>query len=268
MPLTRRLQEQKIDVLSSLNQIQLLKETISDLRAKVYETHGKLYQQCIQMAEKINVPESRPRVCKVQIFRENYPADSPSEYYKQKITIPLLDHLSNEINERFSTKNCKIISGLYVIPSVFAECSESDVNWKSEVLKFAEIYQEDFPDYHQIATELEMWERFWKTQPRLSTTIAETLKKVDKIAFRNIYICLKILGVVPVISCECERSMSAMRRLKTWLRSTMNQERFNALALMHINNDLQINNEDIVNDFARNKKTRMAFKNILDDEEK
>ena len=59
-----------------------------------------------------------------------------------------------------------------------------------------------------------------------------------------------------------------MRRLKTWLRSTMNQERFNALALMHINNDLPINNEEVVNDFARTKNTRMAFKNILDNDEK
>ena len=269
LPLTRRLQERKIDVLASLNQIQLLKDTISDLRTKVDETHGRLYQQCLKMAEKINVPESRPRVCKVQIFRENYAAYSPSEYYKQKITIPLLDHLSNEVNERFSTKNCRIISGLYIIPGVFTECSE-DVNWKNEVLKFAEIYMEDFPDYHQIATELEMWERFWKTNAnvRLPTTIAETLKIADKVAFRNIYICLNILGVVPVTSCECERSMSAMRRLKTWLRSTMEQERFNALALMHINNDLPINNEEVVNDFARTNKTRMAFKNILDDDEK
>ena len=56
--------------------------------------------------------------------------------------------------------------------------------------------------------------------------------------------------------------------LQTWLRSTMNQERFNALALMHINNDLRINNEEIENEFARNNKTQMAFKNILDDDEK
>ena len=177
--------------------------------------------------------------------------------------------MSNEVNERFSTKNCRIISGLYIIPSVFTECSE-DVNWKNEVLKFAEIYKEDFPDYHQSATELEMWERFWKTNAsvRLPTTIAETLKIADKVAFRNIYICLNILGVIPVTSCECERSMSAMRRLKTWLRSTMNQERFNALALMHINNDLPLNNEEVVNDFARTNKTRLAFKNILDDDEK
>ena len=177
--------------------------------------------------------------------------------------------MSTEVHEGFSTKNCRIISGLYIIPSVFTECSE-DVNWKKEVLKFAKMYMEDFPDYHKIATELEMWERFWKTNAhfRLPTTIAETLKVIDKVASINIYICLKILGVIPVTSCECERSMSAMRRLKTWLRSTMNQDRFNALALMHMNNDLQIDNDEIVNDVARTNKTRMAFKNILDDDEK
>ena len=38
----------------------------------------------------------------------------------------------------------------------------------------------------------------------------------------------------PAIS---ERSFSALRRLKTWLRSTMNQSRLNWCLILHIYND-------------------------------
>ena len=91
-------------------------------------------------------------------------------------TIPLLDHLSNEVHKQFSTKNFRIISCLCIIPSVFTECSV-EVNWKYEVLEFAMISKEDSPYYHQIETELQMLERFWKTYAhvRLPTTIAKTI---------------------------------------------------------------------------------------------
>ena len=44
----------------------------------------------------------------------------------------------------------------------------------------------------------------------------------------------RLLLVCPVSSCESERSFSALRRLKTWLRNSMTQPRLNAVALCHI----------------------------------
>ena len=45
-------------------------------------------------------------------------------------------------------------------------------------------------------------------------------------------VCL--LLVCPASSAEAERSFSALRRLKTWLRSTMTQTRLNSVAACHI----------------------------------
>jgi len=42
---------------------------------------------------------------------------------------------------------------------------------------------------------------------------------------------LKIILTVPVLSCTAETSFSALRRLKTFLRSTMTQNRLNDIAL-------------------------------------
>ncbi len=43
--------------------------------------------------------------------------------------------------------------------------------------------------------------------------------------------------MVPISSAEAERSFSGLRRLKTWLRSTMTQKRLNDIAVCHIHQE-------------------------------
>ncbi|XP_068692643.1 zinc finger MYM-type protein 1-like [Montipora foliosa] len=45
---------------------------------------------------------------------------------------------------------------------------------------------------------------------------------------------VSILAVIPATSCSAERSFSGLRRLKTYLRSTMGQSRLNSLAIISI----------------------------------
>ena len=52
---------------------------------------------------------------------------------------------------------------------------------------------------------------------------------VDKDYFPNIYVIHVILATLPVTSCECERTISMLKLLKTSLQSTMG---LNGLALM------------------------------------
>jgi hAT family C-terminal dimerisation region len=47
-----------------------------------------------------------------------------------------------------------------------------------------------------------------------------------------------LLLLCPASSIEAERSFSSLRRLKTWLLSTMTQERLNSVAVCHIHQDL------------------------------
>ena len=48
----------------------------------------------------------------------------------------------------------------------------------------------------------------------------------------------RILVVCPAYSAEAERSFIALRRSKTWLRSTMIQTRRNSVAVCHVHQDL------------------------------
>ena len=63
------------------------------------------------------------------------------------------------------------------------------------------------------------------------STLESALKCSDPDYFPN----LNALGcTLPVTLCENERANSVLKNLKTFLRSTMGQERLSSLSLMHI----------------------------------
>ena len=83
---------------------------------------------------------------------------------------------------------------------------------------------------------MDLWETFWSSKrdmKNLPDRVSDTLKQADPPIFPDIFTMLKILAVLPVTTCSCERSISALRRMKTYLRSTMTQERFNGLAFLN-----------------------------------
>ena len=164
---------------------------------------------------------------------------------------------------------CNLYNGFYAILNNFLHCK--GVNWKTEFMKFMSAYKEDMPNFRTIHAELDLWETSWKNgfENAEHDNIADTLQNCNELAFPNIYVALKVLAVVPVTTCVCERSVSALRRMKTWLRTTMSNERLNGLAMMQINNDITVDVEEAMNTFARQNPTRMQFLDIFhDDEEK
>ena len=67
---------------------------------------------------------------------------------------------------------------------------------------------------------------------------------------------LKILWTIPVNTCECERSFSSLRRLKTYIRNTTGQERLSNLSLINIERSFDINLDAIVTEFVSKKQDR------------
>ena len=68
------------------------------------------------------------------------------------------------------------------------------------------------------------WQRI-EMENRPSTLVA-TLDALQPELYPNIYTCLVQLLTMPVTTCTAERSFSAHKRIKTYLRAGMGQERF------------------------------------------
>ena len=86
------------------------------------------------------------------------------------------------------------------------------------------------------------------------------MKKRPYLTVANI--AYRILLTIPVTVASAERSFSKLKLLKSYLRSTMTQERLNGLATIALENDIleKINYEDLIEDFiSRNTRRMMLF---------
>jgi len=64
--------------------------------------------------------------------------------------------------------------------------------------------------------------------------------------FKNVYKLLKIICILPGTTCISERSFSSLRRLTTYLRSTMTENRLNGLAMLSIHREELISPEEVI----------------------
>ena len=77
-------------------------------------------------------------------------------------------------------------------------------------------------------------------------------------AYRVMFKLVKIAMTIVVTTAECERSFSALKRVKNRLRTTMNQQRLADLAILTIEKEVadSINIDDILVEFASSDKNR------------
>ena len=103
-----------------------------------------------------------------------------------------------------------------------------------------------------------------ETTPTLKD-VAAYLKELDKNSwdyFSEVFTLVKLILVVPATDALSERSYSALRRLKTYLRTTMCQDRLNHCMILCVHKELTdaLEITDIGNQFVSNCKdqTRLS----------
>ena len=110
-----------------------------------------------------------------------------------------------------------------------------------------------------LDAELSLWTTYWQTYDgTIPHNIASTLKAVCFDELENIKVIVRILGTLPITSCECERSISSLRLLKDYKRSTMVDERLSGFALMKIHPEIVPDVLKVIDKFAAGN-TRLKF---------
>ncbi|VFQ94988.1 unnamed protein product [Cuscuta campestris] len=85
------------------------------------------------------------------------------------------------------------------------------------------------------------------------SNLIDVLKHLRELGYyQNVCIAYKILLTVLVTVASAERSFSKLKLLKSYLRSTMSQERVSGLAVIAIENEIleSIDCKDVINQFA------------------
>ena len=123
-------------------------------------------------------------------------------------------------------------------------------------------------DTEILAAEKEIFQNFAQKNP----SEIKHASSIVKFMFQNglhevlpvFYKVCSILTTIPATSCSAERSFSDLRRIKTYLRSTMGQDRLSSLALICIerayaNRTLENDMEIIIDIFGKRKNRNSNF---------
>ena len=105
-----------------------------------------------------------------------------------------------------------------------------------------------------------------QTPENLPVTLKETMEATNSLLYPNIARILHLLVIIPATSANVERANSALKVIKTDLRSTMSQARLNALVLLFCHKSVFLNIDAVVNRFAQAHPRRMLLLNPVQDE--
>ena len=165
----------------------------------------------------------------------------------------------NELTSRFSEQSALVIKLSQFLPhSLLANnvCFE-------DVKETVQLYEELLPgdtDLQAVEEEFERWVNQWKNVElsSLPTSIVEAIDCCSASFLPSIHALLRIFATIPVSTATAERSFSALKLLKSYLRATMSEQRISALALCYMHSDLNVKTESIIDRFAV-KNRRLKF---------
>jgi len=126
------------------------------------------------------------------------------------------------MSSRFSEDNG---AGAEIFSLVPSAVKHDSLRSSAERLKF---WQQYLPTPSSLLSELKEWQYLWKQYTptlQLPGNLIECVKYADEDMYLNIRVSIIIGRTLPVSSAEAERSFSGLRRIKSYLRNRMSDER-------------------------------------------
>ena len=111
-----------------------------------------------------------------------------------------------------------------------------------------------------LFSELKVFKEILQIKDYTPIDILNYIKRLD--SFPNTCIAYRILLTIPVTIASTERSFSKLKLIKSYLRSTMSQERLSGLAILSIKKKMleELEYKILISQFASQKARKIDFK--------
>ena len=153
-----------------------------------------------------------------------------------------------ELEDRFVNHRLNAFRLQALIPKYWMNC---EPQYLTPMIDF---YAASLPGGEsQIKGEYTVWRAKWSAEVERPDNALDALASCPE-HYPKIKFLLKILCTLPVTTASAERSFSMLRRLKTWLRSTMGNQRLTGLALLAASKDIQPSPEEVIDSFFLTKR--------------
>ena len=250
--LSSYLQSKKVDIRTARLQADLVIKVLEEMRGeeefiRLFEKTEKIIKTTEDLLKQKEIDyEIRP----AKISRRSKFSGDIKQFYRVTNYYEGLDKLVKELKMRFAGKGQETLTHLATM--IFDRDVEDETF--EAVSKFYGL------DIDILKADQKLFLHYKDKLEKQNMTAAEMFKKLTETNLIQLLPefskALKIFAVLPVSSCEAERSFSLLRRLKTYLRNTMGQERLSSLTLMHIeratvNQVIQEDMKEMIDKFGR-----------------
>lgn len=182
--------------------------------------------------------------------RDTEEQSSDSHRLKVSVFFPVIDRLVSELERRFNKQTLDLAAAVDGV-------LHSDAARAAALLdRYADVLNID----RQLAL-VEMNIAKNLLQPDCQEPLNTLKSIVSSASYPNFFKLLQVALTIPVGSSKCERSISAMRRVRNYLRMSMGQDRFTQLSMLAIERDLvsQLTLSELVDTFAEQKSRRIVL---------
>ena len=168
-----------------------------------------------------------------------------------------MDCIIAELESRFSDQASSVMLGIQALTPKHPSFLDFE-----KVKGFATLYNGNIEDIgHELYQLQHLLQRSAQTNLSSLLELACFLESY-KLAFQEVYRLLNIALVLPVTSVACERSFSSLKLIKTYLRSTMCDNRLSTLAILSVESarSQAINLNSFVDEFdAKHNNRKLAL---------
>jgi len=262
-PLSTILQKKNFDKQSANDAIKTIIKTLKLLRQNCETNFQEIFLKASKQME--DLPILKPRTAKKQTNRVNYSTDSIEDYFRVVIYNSFLDFI---INDRFSEETLSLFSLGIFIPQVTMSQSleyfeyNLRIIWKQfgkvEELSKRIVNEEDL--IIKLKGELQWWNQQWQDKNSdIPNSALDSLIKCDKEIFPLINMLLTVLTTLPVSVASAERTFSSLRKIKTWMRCRMSEDRLSDLAVIHAHKTEDIDIDTVIDRLSKTKNRKLGF---------
>uniref|UniRef100_A0A2N9GVW3 HAT C-terminal dimerisation domain-containing protein n=1 Tax=Fagus sylvatica TaxID=28930 RepID=A0A2N9GVW3_FAGSY len=190
-------------------------------------------------------------------------SQSPQEKFKVTYFYHIIDQALTSLKDRFEQfQRYEEIFG-FLLNGKFKSISEDKLMEHCSQLQSFLEYKEHCDIYaDELFQELRYLKTLLPKDVTKSIDILNTIKSYwEEGGFQTVWVTYRILLTIPVTVASAERSFSKLKLIKTYLRTTMSQERLSGLAMISIENEYldKLNYDDLIEDFASKNARRSNF---------
>ncbi|KAI3373409.1 hypothetical protein L3Q82_022018, partial [Scortum barcoo] len=198
--------------------------------------------EAVNLATAMEIPVKVPRS-----FLRKHQSESgalqPVSYYKEHLSVPVVNYVIKEIGELFCEDHLKALRCLSLVPAVIEQRKSTEPEEEC-----VQVFKNCMPNAGTLSAELHCWWVKWSKKGKgetLPSSLHETLQLTDVKFFPNMLAALRLIGILPTLALE-ESVDVAYKRFQMYMENTPDKFKSKSLALLNMNYDIGYNLDSIV----------------------